>query len=154
LMVQQPTQRLVCSGALIAPNIVATARHCVADPFAGPIRCGHSPIGAAYPPRAIDVSTTLSSDNSLPSEAGAHHAVVDVRVVPDGNDTCGFDVALLVLADVVSTGEAKPLVPRFAPPLRDGDGYAAIGYGATCGDLVNQERCRIESGGRRRVDGL
>src|SRR4051812_316700 len=154
IVVHLATQQITCSGALIAPSVVVTARHCVAAPPMGPVVCGQSPIGDTYPVSAIDVTTTLTSDNSSPSDGGAHHAVREIRVVPGGDGLCGFDLALIVLSDVVGAGEAVPFVPRFEPTLSEGEGYAAIGYGATCGDLINNERCRIESGARRRIDGL
>ena len=153
IVVHLATQQITCSGALIAPSVVATARHCVAAPPVGPVVCGQSPIGDTYPVAAIDVTTTLTSDNSLPSDGGASWGEGDSRGA-GGDDVCGFDLALIVLSDVVGAEEAKPFVPRFEPELRAGEGYAAIGFGATCGDLVNNERCRIESGARRRIDGL
>jgi hypothetical protein len=102
------------------------------------------------PVDVLDVTTTVTTDNSAPDDGGAHHAVVEIHLVPGDDDACGFDLAALVLADVVEAGEAVPMSPRFEPPIADRDPYSAIGFGATCPISSGQERCYIESGTRRR----
>ena len=64
-----------------------------------------------------------------------------------------YDLAVLVLSDVIPSSEAKPIAPRFDPPLLNAERYSALGFGATCA-IASQEKCYLESGTRRRVDGL
>src|SRR5262249_135144 len=66
----------------------------------------------------------------------------------------GFDLAAIVLADAAGASEAEPIVPRFDPPVRDHETYSALGFGATCSLSSINESCYLQSGTRRRVDGL
>ena len=90
LLVQRTAGRQTCSGTLIAANLVATARHCISESPPDSVRCGHAPLGAAVPPAAIDVTTTLTTDHSLPDDGGAHHAVTAIDLAPGGDDACGM----------------------------------------------------------------
>src|SRR5262245_19008549 len=56
-----------CSGALIAQNLVLTARHCIAESISNFTACGQSPIGAAYPPANVKV-TILPQQSDTPSD--------------------------------------------------------------------------------------
>jgi hypothetical protein len=154
IVAQRAVGRQTCSGTLIAPNVVVTARHCVAETFPDVVRCGQAAIGPPVPAAAVDVTTTLTTDNSLPDDAGAHHGVREIRLAPGGDDACGFDLALLVLADVVDPSEASPLAPRFDPQIANNEAYSAVGFGSTCSITSGKEECYLQSGTRRRVDGL
>jgi hypothetical protein len=140
----------LCSGSLIAPNVVVTARHCVAKTPPATVVCGRAPLGPSVSPAVVFVTTELTTDHSLPDDAGATYTVASIDVLPGGDDSCGFDLALLVLTSPVVN--ATPYTPSFAT-LNPGDRYSALGYGETCGD-ANNELCYLESGARRRVDGL
>lgn len=137
-----------CSGTLIAPNVVLTAHHCVAPVSSGYVVCGQSPFGTPYKPSAFYV-TTKTSLSYTPSD---YHGVVDVRVPDTGNDTCGYDVALLILKDVIDPSEATPINPRIDVPPTQGETYAAVGYGQTC--EAQTQACQQSAGTRRREDGL
>jgi MYXO-CTERM domain-containing protein len=140
----------LCSGSLIAPNVVVTARHCVAETPPTTVVCGTTPLGPSVSPSVIYVTTELTTDHSLPDDAGASYTVASIDVAPGGDDSCGFDLALLVLSS--SIANATPYTPSFAT-LQAGDRYSALGYGETCGD-ANNELCHLESGARRRLDDL
>ena len=117
----------VCSSTLIAPNLLLTARHCVAPGVVEDIRCGESPFSDPRDPEAIFAtnSNDLTEDSIWFQASGVH-------VPPDGNDTCGFDIALVVLAGGgLPTDTAVPLVPRIDREVRVGEEYTAIGYGLT-----------------------
>jgi hypothetical protein len=134
----------VCSGSLIAPNLVLTAHHCVAPIENGSmgVDCGATGFGAPYSPGSFFVTTKeLMSQN--PSD---YHTVREVAVTP-GSGLCGVDEALLILSDNLAPSEATPLVPRIDTPLVADEGYSAIGYGGTQDDGSG-------SGTRRRLDGL
>jgi secreted trypsin-like serine protease len=134
-----------CSGALLAPNLVATARHCVATLASPQITCGSSTFGDLVP---ID-EMFVSNESQI--------AMTFVKVapggilVPSGTDqtgVCGDDIALLILASdfilgpngttIQSTpGSAQVdmsnyVVPAINPPMTS-SGYSttvtAIGYG-------------------------
>ena len=137
-----------CSGSLLAPNLVLTAHHCVApvqNTVSGGIDCSVSSFGTPTAAANLFVSTR----EVLTMNAADLHAVSEV-VVPEGStDTtfCGFDQAILILADDIAPGEAVPLVPRVDGEIAAGDVYSAVGFGGTAEDGVG-------SGTRRRLDGL
>ena len=131
-----------CTGALIAPDLVLTAQHCVA-PIVGPFDCATVEFGPPGSPSTFHV-TTLPAFTFDPAD---YHAVAEIRIPPGGNGVCGRDVALLVLAAPIDADEARPIVPRLDVAVTPGELYAAVGYGAT--DDVN-----TGAGERRRRDGL
>lgn len=116
-----------CTGSLIAPNLVMTAQHCVADSPAGPVLCGRSRFGA---PRSAD-NFYVTTETSLPRGGSGYYSVREVRVREVGADLCGNDMALLVLARNVPAAEATPLVPRIDREVSGGNRFTAIGYGQT-----------------------
>lgn len=140
------TMSAICTGSLIAPNLVLTAQHCVADienTVNGGVLCGQTTFGDAWQQGSFAVSTRarVSGDPSI---------YVGVRevIVPEGRtQVCGDDVALLVLAEPISAEEAAPLVPRVDAPLLDEEAYLALGYGAT-------DDAGSGAGVRRQVDDL
>jgi Trypsin len=127
--VVQVTQELAfCSGVLLAPNLVATARHCVAQTPQQQIDCSTTVFGAVYPVADLLVTTA----NVLSPQADFAH-VVQV-VVPSGADqthVCGNDIALMILDRNIELPQY--VEPTINPPMTDHSVYAttvtAIGYG-------------------------
>lgn len=121
----------LCSGALIAPNLVATARHCVAAvPASGVITCPTTMFGALTPAKSIVVSTEPDL------RAITTGIAVSKIIVPAGADqtsVCGNDIALLILSQNISLPDY--VTPVIDPPMSDHTRYSptvtAIGYGLT-----------------------
>jgi hypothetical protein len=121
---------------LLAPNLVATARHCVADviytdPAHPNVDCATTTFSAPYAASAMSVSNSIT----IP-QTGALSGSVSKIVVPTGANTsaiCGNDIALLILADNVNV--AQYVQPAIQPSLTDHTVWAkvvtAIGYGVT-----------------------
>jgi hypothetical protein len=134
----------ICSGALLAPNLVATARHCVA-PTSDPedVQCATAMFGSVVAASQLYVS----NDTVLDTNSTYH--TVDAIVVPPESPMCGNDLALLILHDSVQL--PAYVTPVIDPPMTDHQVYSttitAIGYGVstptdTAGDTVGTRRIR------------
>jgi MYXO-CTERM domain-containing protein len=118
----------LCSGALLAPNLVALARHCVAAIPSGGIACPSTQFGAL----TAASSLTVTTDADVRTNA-TRYAVSDV-ILPTGADqtsVCGNDIALLVLAQSIAL--PAYVTPVLTPPMTDhtvwGTTVTDIGYG-------------------------
>jgi MYXO-CTERM domain-containing protein len=119
-----------CTGSLIAPNLVLTARHCVASISSanGTVQCGVTNFGQAFPPSDFVVTPDDNLRNGVP--AGAQYGVSRVVTTP-GSGVCGNDVSLLILSSNVPSSAAPLLVPRVDGAVTTNEGFDAIGYGIT-----------------------
>lgn len=124
---------LLCSGALIAPNLVMTARHCVdQSPQAIDCTSASTVFGTQYPANAYYITTYYSMNQQT---TGWHHAKQIFRT--PGNKVCGNDMALIMLYDNVSASEAggQFVTPVVQYSMTDHTRYSttvtAIGYGDT-----------------------
>jgi secreted trypsin-like serine protease len=123
-----------CTGVLLTPNLVATARHCVqslppvSDAAPDQIVCSQSIFGTLFPLDSLYVTTATSID-----PFGSRLLSVSKIIVPTAaNQTlvCGNDIALLILAKPIVLPEY--VVPVISPPMTS-PSYepivTAIGYG-------------------------
>ncbi|HLV65277.1 MAG TPA: S1 family peptidase [Polyangiaceae bacterium] len=124
-MVVRKEHIATCTATLIAPNLVLTARHCVSPTNEEEtVVCGDSPFGEPVHPDNLYVS-----NDTIPTATTKWIRGAAVRVPDNGNDTCGFDVALVILAENVSPEIAEPAIPRIDRPVTRGEPYIAVGYG-------------------------
>lgn len=129
-----------CTGVLLAPNLVVTARHCVAEVPSSQAKCDAAMFGDQLPASDVYVST-----DSTIAPHGQRTAVQEIRVPPESR-VCGNDIAALILSGPVDVQEY--VVPTFFPPMNDASAYGttfvAIGYGVEALDDG-------ESAGTRRI---
>ncbi len=143
-----PGNVILCSGVLLAPNLVATARHCVATIDSVEVDCATSRFGATFAPSSIQVTADATIDPGSGAFVGVTRVVVasDVASVDAASDPfCGDDLALLVLASSVDLPQY--VAPTIDPPMSDRSSYSArvtaIGYGIMSPADVDGSTARV-----------
>jgi secreted trypsin-like serine protease len=131
------TSGSLCTGALVAPSLVLTARHCLAEVRG---RDCDARFGAAVAPAAVRV---LAGRTAL----GGSEVRAARILVPPGEGLCGDDIALVELSapvagDSLAIGAAGP---------RPADRYTSLGYGGVDAfghgaGLRREHRGRVERG--------
>jgi hypothetical protein len=109
-----------CSGTLIAPNVVLTARHCVVSSWNINDDCG-LPFGADAPASLFTISVGVYASPSQYAARG-----VKLYTPQSNNGMCGTDIALILLDKDVPN--AKVAKVRFTRPVM-GETTTAVGYG-------------------------
>lgn len=139
----------VCTATLIAPNLILTARHCVAEVLgttdAGDVDCATTTFGPAWPAHQIHFSV-----DPVLGPASDWHLATEITVPPE-DSYCGNDLAVVRLDRPVSLQSAAPLMPSLHTgadrlPVEAAP-YAAVGYAALDDGPTPVYR-------RRRADGL
>ncbi|MCB9531896.1 MAG: S1 family peptidase [Myxococcales bacterium] len=114
----------MCSGSLIAPNLVLTAQHCVAEVPSEFVICGSTQFGAINSADSFYITTDTQF-----SPGGTLFRGKSVEVAPGGRDLCGDDVALIFLTSNVPSSVTEPIIPRIDLTAQEGERYSAHGYG-------------------------
>ncbi|HVU01908.1 MAG TPA: trypsin-like serine protease [Polyangiaceae bacterium] len=139
-----------CSGTLIAPNLVLTARHCVSLTEGTPneqVQCGVS----RFSTTGAGNMFLASPDTVRPTDpsASTFFRSVKVTVPENAQEFCGFDVALITLAGAgIPADLATPVEPRLVSSPSADESFSAEGFGLTDPNTTDTDGTRMRLDGR------
>ena len=123
----------ICSGALIAPNVVVTARHCVQNiDYKNP--AVPKTIDCKLNPTFTGGIKTMSVTTDTYFDSGTFRSVKQVVVPSNTDSVCDNDIALLILTNVIASTTTKPIIPGVQYPVNYSKyltSFTAIGFGNT-----------------------
>ncbi len=131
LTVGASTANLVlCTGTLIAPNVVLTAHHCVGSNLAPTLTCDDTgtsatgaQIGADVNPSIIHVFVGAQPDLTSPTPDAVGAAIFDT----ESTTLCNADIAVVLLDRNIPS--ITPLAVRLSGATRAGETVRAVGFG-------------------------
>jgi hypothetical protein len=105
------------------------------------VLCGDSVLGDPYPASAFFATNDARLGGGNVSQV---FRAIAVRVPGLGVDTCGYDVALVILKRSVPADVSTPAVPRIDREVKPGESYTAVGYGVNEAGNPTHGRMQLE----------
>jgi hypothetical protein len=135
----------LCSGALVAPNLVLTARHCVSRALTATPSCdadGRSHNGVHLSADVDPSRISIYVGSVVRPETDAPVARAERTLHPKSQVLCDADVAFLVLDRPI---DAKILPMRLHGHVEPGDHVVPVGFGGGPANIVGLKVARNDS---------
>ncbi|WP_394849297.1 trypsin-like serine protease [Pendulispora brunnea] len=135
LMRYQPSGVVVtierCTGTLVAPNLVLTARHCVSETDDNAASCKANGVHEDFAVSGLYVFVGSASPGDLSKAATYEKAAAKGKKIytDGGTNLCGHDVALLALDRSIPNAKIAPIRIDRGPAI--GEAFTAVGWGMT-----------------------
>lgn len=143
---ETPSHITLCSGALVAPNLVLTARHCVSRAVTATPSCdarGRSHNGDHLAEDVDPAAIAVYVGSQVRPEVDVPVARAVRTLHPTGQVLCDSDVAFLVLdRPVIGT---NILSMRLHAPVEAGDVVVPVGFGGGPLNIVGHKVARSKS---------
>lgn len=141
-----PTHVTLCSGALVAPNLVLTARHCVSRAITATPACdargeSHNGVHLADDADPATIAIYVGAHVHVDRDPVRAHAVRTLH--PTGRVLCDADVAFLVLDRPLRDVTVLPI--RLHGSVESGDRVLPIGFGGGVANAIGNRVARVGS---------
>lgn len=145
-MTDSPSHITLCSGALVAPNLVLTARHCVSRAVTATPSCdarGRSHNGDHLAEDVDPASIAIYTGSHVRPDVDTPVARAVRTLHPTGQVLCDADVAFLVLDRPVANSAVLQM--RLHAPVETGDIVVPVGFGGGPLNIVGHKVARSKS---------
>lgn len=145
-MTDSPSHITLCSGALVAPNLVLTARHCVSRAVTATPSCdarGRSHNGDHLAEDVDPAAIAVYTGSHVRPDVDSPVARAVRTLHPTGQVLCDSDVAFLVLDRPIPN--ATILSMRLHAPVETGDIVVPVGFGGGPSNIVGHKVARAKS---------
>jgi len=137
------TQFYECSGALVAPNLVLTARHCVSQTSDIGFTCDSNGVGSSggdigpdFDPMTLEVYMGLTRPPAFASPDA-----YGTQVFHDtATNLCNHDLALIALDVALEVPSSEIAALRLEPPPSNGELITAVGWGVSTTSMMPETR--------------
>jgi S1-C subfamily serine protease len=145
-MADSPSHITLCSGALVAPNLILTARHCVSRAVTATPSCdarGRSHNGDHLAEDVDPAAIAIYTGTHVRPDVDVPVARAVRTLHPAGQVLCDSDVAFLVLDRPIPN--ATILSMRLHSPVETGDSVVPVGFGGGPLNIVGHKVARSKS---------
>lgn len=132
----------LCTGALIATNVVLTARHCVSKVLTEHVSCNRdgNSLNGDHVDGDVEPSSIGIYSGASPYFGGSPRSRAISIFTTNGKNLCDLDIAIIVLETPITDIGILPV--RLKSPAIEGEKILSVGYGKNDKDIPTGNRFR------------